>query len=258
MMKRMKPGILALVLMSVIYSCTHKSSDIQPTTPPGGGTGTGSGTGGTGGGTGTGGAGTGGGTTTPPDTALCFERDILPIFISNCAKSGCHDAASAQDGYVFTSYQTITAKKFRAGDPGETELYEKITEHDSRKIMPPPPNAPLTSDQISKIGRWITMGAPKTTGCSTGNCDSTKFAFSETIQPILNTNCKGCHNSASASGGVNLDNYNGVKIVASDGRLLGVTKQLSGYPAMPRGGTKLSDCQIMKLEKWIAAGVPNN
>ena len=23
-----------------------------------------------------------------PDTGICFERDILPIFVSNCAKSG--------------------------------------------------------------------------------------------------------------------------------------------------------------------------
>jgi hypothetical protein len=246
-MKTAKLSVLALALITIIYSCAHKSSDIQPSTST-----TGSGTGDSTNNN------NGGGTTTPPDTGLCFERDILPIFISNCAKSGCHDAASAQDGYVFTSYQTIIAKKFRAGDPNETELYEKITEDDSRKIMPPPPNSPLTADQVGKINRWIRMGAPNTTGCSSGSCDSSKFTFSGTIQPLLNTNCKGCHNSTGASGGVNLDSYNGVKVVASDGRLLGVTKQLAGYPAMPRGGNKLSDCRIMLLEKWVTAGAQNN
>ena len=26
------------------------------------------------------------------NTTVCFETEILPIFQSNCAKSGCHDA----------------------------------------------------------------------------------------------------------------------------------------------------------------------
>ncbi|TXH54461.1 MAG: hypothetical protein E6Q89_07980 [Bacteroidia bacterium] len=77
------------------------------------------------------------------DTALCFERDVLPIFISNCAKSGCHDAITQQKGYVFTSYATITSKKFKAGNLNDTELWEKITEQDHKDRMPPPPNTPL-------------------------------------------------------------------------------------------------------------------
>ncbi|MGN6567177.1 MAG: hypothetical protein ACTHJ0_04455, partial [Flavipsychrobacter sp.] len=24
------------------------------------------------------------------DTTVCFQRDVLPIFLSSCAKSGCH------------------------------------------------------------------------------------------------------------------------------------------------------------------------
>src|SRR5690349_8075119 len=100
-MNRNRYAVLLIAVALIIGgSCVHKS-----TIEPAGNTTTG--TGGTGDTTNGGGGGTNSG-----DTALCFERDILPIFQSNCAKSGCHDAASAQDGYVFTSYQTITAKKF--------------------------------------------------------------------------------------------------------------------------------------------------
>src|SRR4051812_18403635 len=38
-----------------------------------------------------------------PDSTY-FENQILPLFISNCAKSGCHDAAAHEEGFVFNSF----------------------------------------------------------------------------------------------------------------------------------------------------------
>lgn len=228
--------ILCFVAASLLAAaaCTHKSNEVQPGPGPVDTT-----------------------NVNVPDTALCFERDILPIFISNCAKSGCHDAASHQEGYIFTSYETITARKFVKGNAHRTELYEKITDNDPKDIMPPPPNTPLTAQQIGLIFDWIQRGAPNTTGC-VSNCDSTAFTFSATIQPLLSKNCRGCHNSVTASSGVNLDNYAGVKAVADNGQLIGAVKHLPGFPAMPQGGQQLSACQIRQLEKWIAAGTLNN
>lgn len=227
---------LALLPLTLALACTHTNNDVQPVNPPPGGGG-------------------GGGNTA--DTALCFERDILPIFISNCAKSGCHDAASRQDGYEFTSYQTITAKKFTPGNPSKTELYEKITEDDHEDRMPPPPNAPLSRESINLIYSWIARGAPNTTGCRSG-CDSNAYTFSASIQPLLNQYCKGCHNTVTASGGVMLDSYNGAKTVATSGKLLQVINHAPGVPAMPQGGNKLSACQIKQVAQWINAGALNN
>jgi len=226
--------LISLMAITLLLACKHSSTEVTPAGPT-----------------------PGGGNNPAPDTALCFERDILPIFISNCAKSGCHDAATRQDGYEFTSYQTITAKKFRPGNPRETELYEKITENDHDDIMPPPPNAPLSNKEITLIYNWIARGAPNTRDCKSA-CDSSAFTFSQTIQPLLNQYCKGCHNTTGASGGVNLDNYNGVKTVAASGRLMNVITHRPGVPAMPQGGNKLSDCQIKQVEKWISAGALNN
>lgn len=243
----MKRIVYALFLFSTfllaLNACKHPAGDIQPTTPPPTNPGNGTGSNGT----------------NPADTALCFERDVLPIFQANCSIKGCHsgeDANSRQEGFVFNSYQTITSKEFVPGNPGKTELYEAITEDDRDKRMPYG-KAPLTDLEISRIYRWIAMGAPNTTGCSTG-CDSSKFTFSAAVQPMLNFYCKGCHNSSSASSGVILDNYVGVRTVASDGRLLNVIKHISGFPAMPQGGNKLSDCQISQIEKWVAAGALND
>ena len=79
-------ALIAGFLSVGVYSCQHKAEAPQPAS-----------NGNTGGTGGTGGTGSG---STGPDTSLCFERDILPIFISNCAKSGCHDASSHQEGFV--------------------------------------------------------------------------------------------------------------------------------------------------------------
>lgn len=44
----------------------------------------------------------------PLDT-ISFKVQILPLMNTNCATSGCHDAASATNGYVFSDYGTISA-----------------------------------------------------------------------------------------------------------------------------------------------------
>ncbi len=162
-----------------------------------------------------------------PDTGLCFERDILPIFISSCAKSGCHDAVSRQDGFAFTSWQTITSRKFVPGRPDKTELYEKITadRHDKRM----PPNTRLTQQQIALIRTWIEHAAPNTVNCTTGGCDSAQHLYSTSVKPVLANNCKECHNSSFASGGYFFENYNTTPAVISSGRFLGAVKQQGGY-----------------------------
>jgi|SRR5215217_1273609 len=236
-MKRKLSILILSIIVAGIISCRHNNTDVTPNLPGNNPDST--------------------NITDEPDTSLCFERDILPIFVSNCAKSGCHDAASARDGYVFTSYATITAKKFRPGRPDDTELYEKITENDPHDIMPPPPNAPLTTGQISLIYEWIRRGAPNTTGCAS-NCDTTAFLFSKNIQPVLNQNCRGCHNSSAPSAGISLDNYAGVKSVVDDGRLIKAVNHLPGVSAMPKNGNKLASCKIRQIEKWVADGARNN
>lgn len=186
-------------------------------------------------------------------SGICFERDILPIFISNCAMSGCHDPATAEEGYVLNSYAAITSKKFKAGEPDDCEIYEVIIENE----MPPYPNPKLTSEQIAMIKAWIESGAPNTTDCG-DDCDTTNVTFAGTIQPLVNNYCKGCHNAASAGGGYNFESYSGVNSAVVANRLLGAIRHESGYQAMPQGGSKLSDCQIREVEIWIENGALNN
>ncbi|QNF31983.1 hypothetical protein HUW51_04295 [Adhaeribacter swui] len=90
-------------------------------------------------------------------------------------------------------------------------------------------------------------------------CDTSAVTFSGTVNAILQNNgCKNCHAASAGSGGVVLDSYAEVKKRADDGRLLGAISHASGYAPMPLGGTKLSDCDIAKVKKWIDNGAPNN
>lgn len=94
------------------------------------------------------------------------------------------------------------------------------------------------------------------------NCgDTTIFTYTGGVQPILEKYCYSCHNNASAQslgGGIKLQDYADVKIRATNGSLYGAITHSSGYSPMPQGRSKIDDCNIRIIKKWIDAGVTNN
>ena len=89
-------------------------------------------------------------------------------------------------------------------------------------------------------------------------CDTVNMTYSTDVLPILQANCYSCHGNGNAEGGEQLDSYEAVKDAAEDGDLLGVITHAAGYPPMPDGGGKLSDCDINKIRDWINRGATNN
>jgi hypothetical protein len=197
-----------------------------------------------------------------PDTAY-FEADVLPILNSSCAKSGCHDATSHQEGIRLFSYEAVMASGIiNPGNPNSSELYRKITETDPGDIMPPPPDAPLATNQIEIIRKWIAQGA-QNLYCDE-MCDTTNVTFSGVIWPeIINKYCLGCHSGTNASGGIHLENHSQVAAQAAipagqPGSLWGAVSHAAGNSAMPKNQPPLSDCKLAQLSKWIDDGSPNN
>lgn len=192
-----------------------------------------------------------------PDSVY-FQQQVLPIFVSSCSMSGCHDAVSHESGIVLTSYSSIiTSGEVKAGNPNESKVWAKIMDKDPSDRMPPPPSNPLTQDQKNIIYTWIAQGA-KNNSCQSKDCDTTAVTYSLSIQPIIHNKCQGCHNNINASGGYDLSQYIGVKARVDDGKLWGAVNFLQGYSAMPKNGAKLSDCELTQISKWINAGAPNN
>ncbi len=195
-------------------------------------------------------------THTGVDTGMCFERDILPIFVSNCAKSGCHDAIKREKGYVLDNYNNIVSRGIVPGNTGASQIWKSLvtTEVDDRM---PRGAAALTAAELNLISRWIAAGAKDSGACSSG-CDSNNYTYSGAIAPMMSLYCTGCHNSAAAPGG-SLKDYNSVKTAAVSGRLIGNISHQAGYNAMPPGsGIQLSVCQVTQVKKWVAAGALNN
>ena len=92
-------------------------------------------------------------------------------------------------------------------------------------------------------------------------CDTSVVAkFSSDVLPVMNVSCNtsGCHNTTSASSGVILDTYAGVKAQIANGRLMGSINQTGSFSAMPKGAAKLNSCFLIKIHQWINSGSPNN
>ena len=187
------------------------------------------------------------------DGNVCFESSVLPIFISSCAKSGCHNASSKEEGFVLDNYNNIVRKGISPGNASNSKLYKVLFAGGEDQM---PPGAPLTQAQKDSIKLWINQGAKNTVNCNCF-CDTSKFTFAAIIQPMLATNCVGCHKPSSLGGNIDLSTYATVKTQVNNGKLVGSITHAIGYKAMPQGG-KLRDCEITQIKNWIDAGAINN
>jgi hypothetical protein len=90
----------------------------------------------------------------------------------------------------------------------------------------------------------------------TTGCDTTNITWSKDIQPIVNNACtaSGCHDARSQSGGYALNTYAGVKTIVDNTRFLAVIEA----GTMPKNSTKLDDCTINKIKRWINTGAAEN
>jgi hypothetical protein len=186
---------------------------------------------------------------------LCFNKTILPIFISKCTTSGCHSGGNGrrEDRFNFTTYEGI----MESVTPYHPLLSSVYTECSGiNPSMPPDNYAALTNDELYSIKYWIHTGAKNQNDCNV-SCDTINVTFSGKILPLFNTWCTGCHNASNNGGGYDLSTYVGVKNAVLSNRLMGSINQLNGYSKMPKVG-KLDVCDIIAVQKWIDAGFQNN
>lgn len=193
-----------------------------------------------------------------PDSVY-FAKDVLPILATNCALSGCHDAQTHKEGVALIDYsRTISTGKVKPFKPNDSKLYKSLFE-DGEERMPPPPNKPLSADQIGIIKKWIEQGAQNLT-CNpdAAGCNTNAVGYASFIQPLIASRCQGCHSSASTGGSIFITNYEQVKTIALNGTFYGSVSHANGYSAMPKVGSALSSCELAKIKAWIDAGAKQN
>ena len=87
--------------------------------------------------------------------------------------------------------------------------------------------------------------------------DPTINKYSTTIKPIFDNNCatSGCHDVATASATIILDNYNSVKDATTNKNVLCALKYETTCSPMPPAG-KINDTLITYINCWKEAGFP--
>lgn len=93
---------------------------------------------------------------------------------------------------------------------------------------------------------------------TSATCDTSAMTFNTKVKPILTDNCLRCHSNANAGslgGGLPLESY--ADVAAERNNIVRVI-DLNNNDAslMPKGGPKMSACDILKIKAWVRAGAP--
>lgn len=89
-------------------------------------------------------------------------------------------------------------------------------------------------------------------------CETSSLTYTNDIAAIFNSSCSAtsaCHGQGSL-GTFEMDNYANTKVAVDFGRISGAINHRENFSPMPRGGSKLDDCTIDKIDQWIADGAP--
>lgn len=194
---------------------------------------------------------------------VCFESQVLPIFQTSCAISGCHGASNPEAGFDASNYNSIM-KLVEPGKPLKSEVYKVITSPLNPEMMPP--DNPLTKEQRTLIEVWILQGALNT-NCSANNPNNEEQTdcFVQTISPIIQSNCATaqCHDAVTHKEGLSLTSYASIKSLVKvgnpDGSKLIQVLNASGEDKMPPSPKNpLTAQQVASLRNWISKGALNS
>jgi len=243
-MKKINPYIFVTVLVALVWiSCKHdiinpngvaNTDSVVVVVPPANG-------------------GSTSGTTAPAvSDTVCFNSEVLPLYVSYCGSAGCHDVTSHREGVIVTSYAYLM-NGIRAKAPTSSKYYTIIGNG-----MPPRSSPQMTTANVATILKWINQGALNT--ACTNTCDTTQFGYTNAIQTILANNCGGCHGTSPGSANVYLGTYASAKAYISANQTLFLnainhSTSLTAAQRMPPSG-KMLDCKITQIQKWINNGYP--
>jgi|GEM_PF-135986 len=216
------------------------------------------------------------GTDLLPD--ICFEGQVLPIFQSSCAISGCHGQDRESD-YVLNSYDGILSA-VEPGNSSASPAYTSLTSIWSEYMMPP--DQPLSLENRTLIRIWIEQGAKNTTcpDTSSNPPDTTenppdttiiepyvnpRACYERDIQPLLVASCafSGCHDKNTHAEGYNFSDYtNTLKAVKPNNpggsvlyEKITVTESEDRMPPPPYQA--LTSAQKDSIYNWISYGALN-
>jgi cytochrome c553 len=93
---------------------------------------------------------------------------------------------------------------------------------------------------------------------TTVDCTGVAPTYTSAVKAILDAKCatSGCHGASNPADGLDYSSYTAAKTNGAKDAFRGSIQQLSGYTAMPKGSSKLSDADIKTLNCWVQNGQP--
>jgi hypothetical protein len=90
------------------------------------------------------------------------------------------------------------------------------------------------------------------------DCSGATPTYTGEIKPVLDASCglSGCHDAASAEGGIILTDYPSAAAISRNDSFLGSIQHKRGYRQMPEDAAKLSPESIQLLTCWVQGGSP--
>jgi hypothetical protein len=89
------------------------------------------------------------------------------------------------------------------------------------------------------------------------SCNTTNVSYATYIKPIIDAQCKGCHNSSMSLGGANLESYDNIKASGASGKLVKSIDNGTMYQYLNVDATQRS-CDLAKVKAWVTQGMKNN
>ncbi len=195
---------------------------------------------------------------------VCFDTEVLPIFLEGCATGNCHDATAA-GGYRLDSHEGILPG-VRPGDALSSPVYRTVistgTDH-----MPPDGSLPVEERMYIRV--WIDQGAEKVI-CDVQDTlpppDSTwtspVVCFRRDILPVFQSRCgvTGCHDPFSRVEDYDFTTYEGILEAVSPGNPSGskiyqvITEDEPWDIMPPPPADPLSGEETDSIYRWILLG----
>ncbi len=217
--------------------------------------------------------------------AVDFEQEVEPILMANCV--GCHAKNEPAAGLQLLSIDTILEgssqrKVLTPGKPDESLLLHVITGEAEPK-MPPKPLLPLEDEEVEVLRKWIASMEPSgkvvaepEPKAKTDKQETKKpkpmpapkvhaGVFGETIMPMIESNCLGCHGAEDPKAKLDLSSMASIAKGSKKGKVIVPGKpeesvfyqrvaQLDGAkPMPPKPMAPLSEGDIKTIHDWIAA-----
>lgn len=89
-------------------------------------------------------------------------------------------------------------------------------------------------------------------------CQTEEVTYSNEVVSIIEKACFKCHDAANNFANITLEGYDNLKKYVDNGQLLGAIRHDVGFSPMPKNEAQLLECDIEKIEAWIAKGALNN